>query len=396
MLSDKKSYFLVFILLFFSGNPLAFFLFGKYNSLVGLLLSILIIKSNYKIDSYFSIKLKIFFFIIFIIALLQYFTLASLSLLAFFNLILKILMGGLIISYLKDSFLFTYFRVISTLSLVSLIAFIIINQFGFNLPFILVSQSYKSYFFYGSLTGESLFRNCGMFWEPGAFAGVLTLCLALNMNYLNLYWSKYKFKFIIIILALLTTKSTTGYIVIFFIFLYSFINFKNIIQSIIFLLTFIFISFYIFNKSDFLKTKFDNQFIKAKNQRIGNFSNTRFGSLIFDWHYISKHPFSGNGFNFKTRYADHQFLFRGSTDKTEVIGSGNGFSGFLASMGILFISIYFFLLWKSSNTLGNKFAFFICLIVFLNLQGEQFFNYPLYLSLPFIIFKKTNSNLILH
>jgi hypothetical protein len=396
MISEKKAYFLVFILLFFSGNPLAFFLFGKYSTLVGLLLSILNIKPNFNIDKYFSNKLNSFLFIILIIVLLQYLTLTSLSSLAFVNLVLKILMGGLILNYLKESFAYIFFRVISTLSLFSLIGFIFINQFGFNLPFIIVSQSYKSYFLYGSLSGEAFFRNCGMFWEPGAFSGILTLCLALNIKFLNYYWVNYKLQLISIFLALLTTQSTTGYIVGFFIFLFNLINHKNIFRTLILFFTFLFISFYIYNKTNFLKTKLDNQFFRASNQSVGDFSNSRFGSIIFDWHYILKHPFSGNGFNFKTRYADHQFLFRGATDNLDVIGSGNGFSNFLASMGILFISLYFFLLWNTSKFLGNKFAFFICLIVFLNLQGEQFFNYPLYLSLPFIIFEKTNSDLILH
>jgi hypothetical protein len=388
MLSEKKTYFLVFILLFFSGNPLAFHFFGKYNSLVGLLISILVIGSTLNLDSYFSNKLKLYLLVIFIIALLQYFTFALLSSLAFFNLVLKILMGGLILNYLKDSFLFIFFRVISALSLVSLIGFVILNQLSLNFPFVEIGLNYNSYFFYGNIQGEALSRNCGMFWEPGAFAGVLTLCLALNINFLKLYLSKYKYQFIIIILALLTTQSTTGYIVCFFIILFYFINHKNIIRSLILLFTFIFISFYIFNKSDFLKNKVDNQLVKAKNQRVGNFSNTRFGSLIFDWHYISKHPITGNGFNFKTRYADHQFLFRGATDNSDVIGSGNGFSGFLASMGIFFIIVYFFLLWKASYAIGNYFAIFLCLVVFLNLQGEQFFNFPLYLCLPFIKFKE--------
>jgi hypothetical protein len=297
-------------------------------------------------------------------------------------------MGGLILNYLKEKFAYVFFRVISALSLISLFGFIIINLSGLDLPYIKIGPFYKSFFLYGSLPGEALLRNCGMFWEPGAFAGILTLCLALNFKYLNYYWVNYKLQLIYIFFALLTTQSTTGYIVVFFIFLFNLINYKNFFQRIILIFTFLFISFYIYNKTNFLKTKLDNQFFKASNQRIGSFSNSRFGSIIFDLHYISKHPFSGNGFNFKTRYADHQFLFRGASEKTDVIGSGNGFFSFLASMGVFFIILYFYLLWETSKTIGNKFAFFICLIVFLNLQGEQFFNYPLYLSLPFIIFDK--------
>jgi hypothetical protein len=37
-----KEYFLLFILLFFSGNPLAQYLFGKYNIIAGLTITIII------------------------------------------------------------------------------------------------------------------------------------------------------------------------------------------------------------------------------------------------------------------------------------------------------------------------------------------------------------------
>lgn len=388
MFKEKNAYLLVFILLFFSGNPLAFFLFGKYNVLFGLALTILILKANFKADTYFSSKLKHILITILIIAIFQYLTFSSIAFLAFGNLVLKIIMGGLIFYSLKENFNYVLFRVISTLSLISIIGFFFVNIFGLNLPYIQTGLIYKSYLLYGTLPNDALFRNAGMFWEPGAYAGVLTLCLALNLKNLNFYWTTNKFHLISIILALLTTQSTTGYLIGFLIFFFHSLTSKSFIRSVILSSIIFFVFFYTYNNTEFLKNKIQNQYAKTSYQRTGNFSNSRFGSLIFDWHYISKHPFIGNGFNMKTRYADHQFLFRGTTNDIDIIGSGNGFSNFLASMGIFFIISYFFLLWKTTNTLGNKFSFFICLIVFLNLQGEQFFNYPLYLSLPFIIFEK--------
>lgn len=60
---------------------------------------------------------------------------------------------------------------------------------------------------------DNLFsRNSGPFWEPGAYQGFLNLALLMtiiNKNIIKLY----KQKFIIFLITILTTQSTTGYIV---------------------------------------------------------------------------------------------------------------------------------------------------------------------------------------
>jgi hypothetical protein len=254
-LNKFQSYLLVFLLLFFSGNPLTPFVFGKYSTLVGLLLSMIILKSNLKFDTYFSNKLKLILFTIIIIALFQYLTLATLSFLALFNLVLKIIMGGLVINSLKDRFTYVFFRVVSGLSLISLIGFVIINLFGLNLPFIPTGLFYKSYFLYGNLPDDALLKNSGMFWEPGAYAGVLTLCLALNFKFLHYYWEIYRYQLIYIIVALITTQSTTGYLVGFFIIFFYFFKAKNLIFTFI-LISVVFSGvLYVYESSNFLKEK---------------------------------------------------------------------------------------------------------------------------------------------
>lgn len=388
-LNKFQSYLLVFLLLFFSGNPIASFLFGKYSALVGLVLTMIIFKSYLKFDNSFSSKIKLILFTIIIISLFQYVTLTTLSYLALGNLVLKIMMGGIIINSLKDRFPYVFFRVMAGLSLISLIGFITINLFGLNLPFIQLRQFYKSYLLYGTLPNKDFLRNVGMFWESGSYAGVLTLCLALNLKYLNYYWIRYRFQLISIIAALITTQSTTGYLVGFFILLFYFFKPKNLILTFIAISVVFFGGLFVYESNDFLKNKIENQFETSTEQRIGDFSNTRFGSLIFDWHYIAKYPFTGNGFDTSTRYADHQHLFRGV--KGDAIGSGNAFSNFLASMGVIFVFGYFILLWKSATSLGRLFAMVFILVVFFNLQGEQWFNFPLYLGLPFLIFTQTKN-----
>lgn len=385
---NTKAYLLVFILLFFSGNPLVSFWFGKYSAFVGLFLTILIIFPKLKIDKNFIKKYRIILLGIVSITFLQFLFLPFVSILAIVNLLMKILFGAIIINYLKDMFPYYFFRVVATLSLISLILFISINILGINLPSVSIGDGVNSYIVYGTSLFGYITKNGGMFWEPGAHAGVLTLCLGLNLPKLKEYWKKYKFQLIMIILALITSQSTTGYLVGFFILLFYYIKPKNILISLITSILLFSLGGYIYENTEFLKSKIESQFEKADEQSIGDFSNTRFGSLVFDWHYITKHPFVGNGFDNSTRYADHQYLFKGT--EGDVVASGNGFSNYLACMGLFFILGYFILLWKSTVKNGFYFALLIMILVFLNLQGEQWFNYSLYLGLPFLIYKKNN------
>ncbi len=373
---------MVFILLFFSGNPLASFQFGKFSPSIGLLMTIYLLKSDWKFDSLFKKNINLIFSIIAVIVISQYIVLPVFSILPIGNLFIKIWMGGMIIHHLGKDFPYIFFRIISKLSFISVGCFVLINILNIDFPYIQIGQFIKSYFFYVTLPDEGLFRNNGMFWEPGAHAGILTCCIALNFNHLQKYWYSHSYDLIFIFIALLTTRSTTGYFTGFVILSFYFWNPRQVILSLSLIFFIFIIGLYIYETNDFLKQKFENQFFQTQEQKVGEFSNTRLGSFIFDWHYIKKHPLIGNGFELESRYSDHKYLFLG--EKGDVIGSGNSLSNYLASMGILFVAGYFFLLWKSVSGLGKIFSILFVVVILLNLLGEQWFNFPLYLGLPFL------------
>ena len=251
-----------------------------------------------------------------------------------------------------------------------------------QLPSISLPNEAHSYFIYTTLSDMHIHKNAGMFWEPGAYAGVLTLCLALNFNNLNYYWEQHRFKLLIVIIALITSQSTTGYIVGALIISAYFIQ-SNKMSAYLFTLPLLFfIGLYLYENNPFLKDKIEFQLKKTEDQEVGEFSNSRFGSVVFDWHYIKKHPLLGNGLLEETRYADHQKLF--VDGDMNVIKSGNSFSHYIASLGIFFVLGYFYLLKNAIFSLGKVFTILILATVFLNLQGEQWFNFPLYLGLLFL------------
>ena len=111
----------------------------------------------------------------------------------------------------------TFARVFSNIILV--IASISIVMYWFNteilasgsFPILRTSDitSYANLFVYCVSTAVP-HRNCGVFWEPGAFQVFLNLALLFTLNYRD--FSRRGLRVAIIIIAILTTVSTTGYI----------------------------------------------------------------------------------------------------------------------------------------------------------------------------------------
>lgn len=383
-MKKKKAYILVLILLFFSGNPLMTFLFGKLTMLVALSFVFILIHRDIKLDGQFYRLFKFIIVGIFLIGVFQYLILDTVSFLGLANLASKFLLGGVIVSSLKNQFNWFFFKVLSDLSIISLLCYLLINILKVTIPSISLGEEINSYIIYGTSYEQHMLKNAGMFWEPGAHAGVLTLCLALNFNNLRYYWINYRFRIIAIILALLSAQSTTGYLVGFIIFLFFFVN-KS---TIVFIPIFLVVALYVYQSTSFLSEKIATQFEDSQSLKVGEVSNTRFGSAIFDWYYIQKHPFIGNGLDETTRYANHKYLFIG--EKGDVIGSGNGFTGTIASLGFLYVFGYLYFLWKATAVKNKIFSCLILLVVILNLQGEQWLNFPLYLGLLFLIFDPIN------
>ena len=385
---DTKNYLLVFILLFFSGNPfeniLRDFLGGNYTTIFAFVLTLIILNFKlYKAPDFFILLTKILVTLL-LIFLFQLITLGFVSWFGAFNFMLKIVTGGLIIYALNDQFFFYFFKLLYWLCGISLILYVLINILKVPFPNVVTSPENYSYFIY-STSEYHILKNQGMFWEPGAFAGIITLCLALNFNNLHYYWQEHRLKLMVVVLALLSTQSTTGYLVTFIIAASYILNKKNKGLAFVLLPLLSFGGLYLYESIPFLKTKVELQYQQLYELDSDEFSNSRFGSMLFDWYYIKKNPFTGNGMHESTRYADHPILIY-LIEQGENLGHGNGFSNFLASMGIIFVVGYFILVYKALFKEGKFYAFLVLIIIFLNLQGEQWFNFLIYLGIPFISF----------
>jgi len=379
---------LMIVLITFSGNPVTRFM-GKYVVFIVALVIFVSFYNRIKKDFYaffFSIAISLLFLFV-----CQYLILGFVSWLGAINYISIFFLGGLITYLIRDRFANKFFIILSYVSLISLILYVPINLLSIPIPGLEWRSERFTYIIY-TFVEQHHYRNCGTFWEPGAFAGVITLCMALNVKQLPNLWKEHRFKVVVIILALITTQSTTGYVTFFLIgcyFMLFFIKDKTLAFT---LLPLIFvIGVVVYTNATFLKDKVEYQSQETLVLDKGEFSNTRFGSFIFDMNYIKKHPLVGNGFSEITRFADNPELLQ-RIKEGEQLGQGNGLSNYAACLGLPFLVFYLLLSYKAVAPIDRRLGILVTLVIVLSLISEQWLAYPLFTGIIFLKNKKKLSN----
>lgn len=385
-----SDYFLMFLLVFISGNPAAGHIGGAslYPFFVFVELFFYWKRIGFE-GRRNAVRWTIFLIVIFIG---QAITLKAIGILASANYIFKLLGAIFVTSILGEKFPFVYIKLISVLSFISLVLW------GFNLIGVQFPYFYKfdngleSLIIYTQgvpdhlISNSSVLRNNGMFWEPGAYAGYIMLVFFLFINHLDYLWQKYKREVIILFAALVSTFSTTGYIVMaFVIFVFLSGRFKNKISFSIISLVSIVLFLYIFNSVNFMGDKMRNEYANAVSMNNGEYASSRMGSLVMDLNYIKMHPIFGNGLLNETRFSQHMDILQGSS-----IGAGNGFSGEIAYFGIPFMLVFLAAIYNNPTVCVKK-RWIILLLFILQMQGEYYMNYPLFLIFPFVFFFNKNS-----
>ena len=381
---STQEYLIVLLLIFTSGNPLAKYI-GEYVYVIFTFFSILYYFKNKRtfenkkniinnVGKHIGICLFIFF--------CQYIIFGWNTLPGIINFICKIIFGATVVIYCGYKFKIIYLRLLTLISIISLVGWTL-KQIDINIGFISIPFGESAIFYNNILFHPE--RNSGCFWEPGAYACYLLFNLILFSTELKSLVTIYKKESIILFLALISTQSTTGYLA-FFAFFCMVLIFKiKSMWKYIFLLIFIPLSLVIYNNTEFLSYKIENQ-VQGSFSSKGEYNSTRLGSLLFDWKYIQKHPIVGNGLHERTRYRDDLYLIR--EWKEGLAMSGNGFSGRLAEMGLLFYVSFVVFFFKTNKSVTRRDLFLSLFLVVLLLQGEQLFNYPLLSVLPFIVISR--------
>lgn len=375
----RSDYFVVFLLLCISGNPLVQS-FTEYIYIIVVIF--LLILSAKKKSPVFTGRIKYFFTVLFLLYVSQFLIVRDVSLPADVNHFAKIYSGCLVILLMGYAFRYIYMRVMTFLCVISFIGFvvnIIIGQF----PGIEVDR-HVSILLYNYYPDSPGLRNCGMFWEPGAFQGYIMLVFLMYMNDFRLFYRKHKRNFWILTIALITTFSTTGFVV--FAFYLFFVFSGNIRKSPIMLfltIALIYIAVWAFYQYDFLGEKIIKEYEDALEISEGDVSWSRFGSAIVAWNNVLNHPFTGNGFKMSALYGELAEYMS---------GMGNGFFGAMNQLGIPFLFFYLFLLYRNAPVMSNLNRLGFVFLIVLLLNGEFFLNYPLYWALLFVKYPNLNGN----
>lgn len=377
-----RDYFIMLFALYASGNPAVVSVDGIVPKLVYIffLCAILMLykpKLNWQERN--TVKSWVIFFSVLFIV--QYFVLGYVTVLGCINTIIKFVSAILLAFVLKERFKSTYFRVISDIAIIS-IPLYFLNVIGIHFPAIVKANQLGESIIIFNQMPENFFgqiRNAGCFWEPGVFSGYILLTFLLFFNDVDVLWKRHRIRVLLLIIALITTQSTTGFITLLIMsVVWTLIRYrKRQSVRIIALFLIVPIAYYSITRVSFLGNKIVSEYTAASEMEQGDVVYSRFGSIVFDWHYIQKHPIIGNGLSAETRYADHKSYF----NVDELDGFGNGFSGIIGDLGILFLLFFFIELYKNKTT-KNPLA--LILFTILLLQGEGFLKYPIFMSIPFI------------
>lgn len=259
-------FWLLFIAVNISGNP-GFNVIFPYHAFIIILF---IITSYLLIQRQLLVKDFSYIFLWAALFLFQGYYLSEYDLNSAIHIIMKMTIGVLVLLLVKNKFAEYYSDIIYFFCIVSLLCFTYNHLFGV-LPYIDLGESMdggKNYRvtslvytqLYNLNVHQLCFRNCGPFWEPGAFQGFINLAIIIELLVNKDRDKRWYIRMLVFVISVITTYSTGGYIVltlnvIFFLFSnYKLKRSSKIILAVAFLL----VALYVFFKTDFLYDKLSN------------------------------------------------------------------------------------------------------------------------------------------
>lgn len=349
---------LMFLLLCLSGNPFFTQNLPSIIVLVSVIPLYYIVTNAYKLVYYRTL----FIFIFFIGYELMHAMMFRLDYSAtIIKLFLVLLFSFCIVNILKDRFIKVFIKTIYIISIISFVFTILcyipgINRALYNLAIDLfpLEKDFKNYstptlilytflpeFFNGTFTYA---RNAGIFWESGAFAVYLNIVL-----YLHYFTKKvenfkdfFDKKSVVFIIAVLSTASTMGFLALMVILTFFAVQFKSSIKYLFLGLVLIFgyIAFYNF---DFLGSKI------AEQLAVSGQENNRFGSALMDFEDIGKRPILGWSRRIEVLF--ETTVYSANSHRP------NGLTNFLRNYGLLYFSVYFYLVFTSFRKVAEYYNY---------------------------------------
>ena len=207
-----------------------------------------------------------------------------------------------------------------------------------------------------------MIRNSGCAWEPGRFAIMLCLAILVNLYDRGVVFRKNK-NVIWLLVALLTTMSTTGYVLCVILYLYFYVkrlNLQYVLGALIVIVPVIYFGLqleFIGEKlQDRLNVKEDVDHIEMswqwteqhnENEDGVAYSMDRFPSMYFEFQNFMHDPIIGYGAN-----VEYSYFYK---NYTTALGFCGGLAQIFGKYGIILGLIFFFILYKSSIVISRDF-----------------------------------------
>ena len=370
-----------------------------------LFLVLLVILHREKPVNLYNYKYNLLFYIIWAIAVFFYFDidLISSGQLLTYSSFFALIIASYYATVALDDFFKTYVKVIYHLSVISfffyaiqlthldLLVSILRSFDGLNLLFKQeVSRPSIIIFTYATEGGVSL-RNYGFATEPGEFSVFLILALMLHVTLNNFKIDKI---IKVLILALLTTFSTSGYLGLVIFIAYVLLNKRFVYNKFWFAILALPAILLILNQN-FVIDKITERsardvvlYERAYEERI---TPGRIGSLLLDVQDFNMNPLVGYGVHNSTRYANY-----GGIEQQR----SNGISDYLVRFGIVgfLIMVYnFYCTFHSLSSLSvarkKRNIYLIILAIFTVTFSQVILTSPIFLAIQFYHFQ-VKSNVI--
>lgn len=191
-------------------------------------------------------------------------------------------------------------------------------------------------------------QNTGPFWEHGVFCIYLIIAFYLNAIRENKIITKYNIVFII---AIITSFSSTGYVVLIIALAFAILQRGGITFSKIFLLSLLIVGTYYISSLDFMAEKITDNAMSTK-------ESSRFFAMVYHWQQIVKSPLIGYG-----PYLNRVF--------SNLVMSPNGWTQLLRVWGIPFSAYLLIAFFKGTgnffrendNSLFKRIGLFVIVMI---------------------------------
>ena len=253
------------------------------------------------------------------------------------------------------------------------------------------SVKYKTLLFYNIWTTEFT-RNCGPFWEPSIYAAYLTFALIIKCFWLK-HGSTYRRDCMILVLTIISTASTGGYILVLVACMLLWKKGrKSIIAAFVTIIGVTIIVFFGQSIMNWLLTINYDIFIKIADFKTIGTTTTRFVSFWSNLAIWAEHPFLGVGL---AEIDNHYSFWKVIIGTKELNAAQTSTSTmFLAAFGIL--GIYHTYAWLKVTVVAKQLTFMqkvlFGIIIFFILNQTPHISFIYTNLLLFVFLKKTRMN----